>query len=373
MLQISCWQDSFPLYVSFYCLALIQDNSALSDSVYPRTMPPAQHPYPGLFTSEKGFRAFTERLRNSHPYSILIDAKDGGTYPTRVRTTRCSSPTTPPAERRAYAAREQAHKAKAQSTSERSTSLPPQARHTHSHRAHSKREPEPELEYLPQTHKHPSKHHHHHHHHHRKAPKPAERSYRRDSDTESNWSTDVHAPRTPHHSHHHHHQQAVHSDHHTLKMPFSCHCRHCLRVAHQPAEAHKEDPPRSKYFYEPRPHLGPANPKVPCPCGYVHVETVQGYSSRSTSPDKHGKGHGRHSPEPEEVLSHRRRRRRHRRHRHHTTSSSSDTTTDDEDEASLESDKEIRTENEKVGYELPNDWHFCSECCWGHPVIYILR
>lgn len=333
-------------------------------------MSPVQHPYPGFFASDRGLGAFTGRLRNGHPYPILINAQDGSTYPVRARTSRCSSPTTPPGERRAYAAREQARKAKAQSSSERSTPLPPQG-HTHSHRVHLKREPE----HLPQAHKHSIKHHNHHHHH-RKAPKPAEQPRRRDGDTESNWSTDAHAPQTPHYFHHHHH--AIHPDQYTFKAPFNCHCHNCLQAAlqpvttgpPQPVEAPKEDPAKTKYFYEPRP---PVDPRVPCPCAYVHVEPARERPSRSQSPDKHRKGQRRHSPEPEEVRSHRRRHRRYRRHRHHTTDSSSDTTTDDDDETSLESDEEARAEGEKVDYELPSDWHFCNECCCGHPVIYILR
>jgi hypothetical protein len=39
----------------------------------------------------------------------------------------------------------------------------------------------------------------------------------------------------------------------------------------------------------------------------------------------------------------------------------------------LESDAETRAGGEKVEYELPNDWRFCNECCWGHPVFYVLR
>ncbi|KAJ5380507.1 uncharacterized protein N7496_002935 [Penicillium cataractarum] len=344
-------------------------------------MPPVQHPYHGLFGPGKGIRAFTGHLRNGHPHPILINAQDGRPYPLRGRTTRCSSPTTPPAERRAYAAREQARKAKTHSstsdTSERSISVPPQTRHTHAHRVHSKRESEPELEHLPHTHKHSTRHH-------RKASKPVELPRRPGSDTESHWSTNVHVPWTPHHPYHHHrhHHHAAQPDHVVFKAPLNCQCPDCLQAAHAghhlPVDTTGEHPMPPKYVYEHHPHsLGahpvPVDPRVPCSCGFVHVEPAREQSSRSTSPEKHRKGHHRHSTEPEEVRSHRHRRRRHRRHRHYTTDSSSDTTNDEVYDTSSESDVETRTGGEKVEYELPNDWQFCNECCCGHPVVYILR
>ncbi|KAF3388772.1 hypothetical protein F1880_003919 [Penicillium rolfsii] len=341
-------------------------------------MPPAQHPYPRHFSPGKGIRAFTGHLQNGHPHPIFVDIKDGTSYPLRERTTRCSSPTTPPAERRAYAAREEARKTKNHpptgDTSEGSTSVPPKARQPHTHKAHSKRQPQPEPEYLPQTHKHSTKRH-------RKASKPVELPHHRDCDAESKWSTNVHVPLPAHHPHyphyHHHHDHPTHSGFYTIKAPFTCHCSECYQSTHQPIEVNKENPVQTKYVYEYHPHpLGPhpapVDPQVPCRCGYVHVEPAREQPSRSTSPDKHRKGHRKHSAEPEEGR-HRHRRRRHRRHRRYTSDSSSDTTNADVDQTSSESDEENQTATERVEYEVPNDWQFCNECCCGHPVFYILR
>lgn len=349
-------------------------------------MPPVQHPYPEFFGPGKGIRTFTGRLRNGHPHPILVDVQDGTSFPFRGRATRCSSPTTPPAERRAYAAREEARKSKNHSpagdASEGSTSVPPQARHTHPHRVYSKREPQPEPEYVPQTHKHSTKHY-------RKAPKPVELPRQRDFDAGSNWSTNVHVPWPAHHSyyHHHHHGHAAHPESYTFKAPFNCNCPDCFQAtrrsvatgaAPQPVEVTKENPVQTKYFYEHHPHsFGPhpvpVDPRLPCRCGYVHVEPARGQPSRSTSPEKARKGHRQHSAEPEGGRSHRHRRRRHRRHRRYASDSSSDTTNDNVEDTSSESDEDTQTGGEKVEYEVPSDWQFCNECCWGHPVFYIVR
>lgn len=349
-------------------------------------MPPVQHPYTGFFGPGKGMRAFPGRLRNGHPHPhpILVDVQDGAFFSIRGRTTRCSSPTTPPAERRAYAAREEARKTKNHSptgdTSEGTTSVPPRARQTHSHRVYSKREPQPEPEYLPQAHKHSTKHH-------RKAPKPVELPRQRDYDVDSNRSTNVHVPWPAHHPYYHHHlDHLAHSDHYTFKTPFNCHCPECYQATHRPVatgppqlvEVTKENPVQTKYVYEHHPHSYvphpvPVDPRVPCRCGYVHVEPAREQPSRSTTPDKGRKGRRKDSTEPEESRTHRHRRRRHRRHRRYTSDSSSDTTNDDVDDTSSESDEETQTAGEKVEYEVPSDWKFCNECCWGHPVFYIVR
>ncbi|CEO60388.1 hypothetical protein PMG11_05017 [Penicillium brasilianum] len=344
-------------------------------------MPPVQHPYPGLFGPGKGIRAFTGRLRNGHPHPILINAQDGHPYPLGGRTTRCSSPTTPPAERRAYAAREQARKAKTHSstsdTSERSISVPPQARHTHAHRGvHSRREFEPELEHLPHRHKHATRHH-------GKASKPVNPPRRPDSDIESHWSTNVHVPRThhdPYHRHHHHHHHAAHLDHVVFKAPLNCQCPDCLEEAQpghpQPVENTRDDPVPTKRIYDHHSHsFGtqpvPVDPRIVCSCGFVHAEPARRQSSRSTSPEKHRKGHFKHSTEPEGGRSH---RHRHIRHRRDTTDSSSDRTNAEVNDTSSESDGETRTGGDEKGeYDLPSDWQFCNEFCCGHPVFYILR
>ncbi|KAI2794686.1 hypothetical protein POX_a01287 [Penicillium oxalicum] len=206
-------------------------------------MPSLQHLHPEYcHRSRNGLYTFPSSFHGRHIHQVLVNGRNGSIHTVPSHHVKCSSPTTPPAERRAYAAREQERKAKRHSTSsedsDSSKSTPSSIRHAHGRRGHGRYDPTLKAKRPTSANKIPPKHS-------QKAHKSAEISDRQDSDTDSSYSTTAHVPRPRRHpyiSHHHqshqHHHRHRHyeapPEHYVVKVPFPTHCSDCCQTVVPP-------------------------------------------------------------------------------------------------------------------------------------------
>ncbi|EPS33718.1 hypothetical protein PDE_08680 [Penicillium oxalicum 114-2] len=367
-------------------------------------MPSLQHLHPEYcHRSRNGFYTFPSSFHGRHIHQVLVNGRNGSIHTVQSHHVKCSSPTTPPAERRAYAAREQERKAKRHSTSsedsDSSNSTPSSIRHAHGRRGHGRYDPTLKAKRPTSANKIPPKHS-------QKAHKSAEISDRQDSDTDSSYSTTAHVPRPRRHpyiSHHHqshqHHHRHRHyeapPEHYVVKVPFPTHCPDCCqtvvpptpdalpatKIRTQPSvETSRENLKKAKHCSSNCAH-GCENPpsssmaQVTCHCGFVHVDPAQGHPSRKTARGDQSRGYRGPPSEPEQGPHSRRRQHgRYRKHRRHDSRVSSDTAPSERDESGSESSMEARVGRDKhVSRVPPDDWEFCSGHCCGHPVFYIVR
>ncbi|KAF7715553.1 Uncharacterized protein PECH_003628 [Penicillium ucsense] len=352
-----------------------------------------------LYHPSGGIYALPGHVHSGHFHPVLVRERNGTIHTKPPRTTKCSSPTTPPAERRAYAAREQARKETRPSApgeeSDSSNSASSKASHL---RGSSRYYFHPIHGRSDSTEKLPTKTS-------QKIPhKSSKAPHSPDSDTESSYSNGGHAPvhsHSPHRLHPHHAYRHSHHglapEHYVIKVPVPTHCPDCCQSiaqhtpetvpaaklrAHPPAEAPKEESRKSNAARTPHGNdsakaSGPSMARVVCHCGLVHfdVPSPQPQPQSQKAVPRENKHESRGKPvEREQVRPHRHRHTRYRKHRHHDSSSSSDTDLTEHDDTSSESSVDAQVGHARFGFEVPaDDWEVCSEKCCGHPVFYIMR